>query len=68
MSLTQINQEYDSIMQSNLTKNNRNFKLAMLMTQMEKQFHIPMLRNEEWEQNNKKLIALYRKISMSRVF
>jgi hypothetical protein len=68
MSIAQIGQKYEKIMQSKLSDRQRNMKLAELMTQMESEFSIPRLSNPEWEKNNKKVIALYRKISMSRKF
>ncbi len=36
------------------------------MTDMEGYFSIPMLKNEEWERENRKVMALYRKLSRSR--
>lgn len=44
----------------------KDIRLSKLMTEMEREFGIPILKNEEWEKNNKSVVALYRKISMSR--
>lgn len=33
---------------------------------MEKVFNIPLLQDKEYERNNKAVISLYRKISISR--
>jgi len=44
----------------------KDISLSELMTKMEKEFKIPILKNEKWEK--KTIIALYRKISMSRSF
>lgn len=66
MSLTEINKEYEKIMFSNIAPYERAVKLAALMTRMEGEYSIPMLKNPEWEKDNKKVIALYRKISRSR--
>jgi hypothetical protein len=68
MSLKEINQEYENIMHSNLSADKKTRMLSELMTQMEGEFSIPMLRKPEWENQNRKVIALYRKISRSRVF
>ena len=68
MGLKEINQEYENIIHSNLSNDKKSHKLARLMTQMEGEFSIPMLRNQEWENQNRKIIALYRKISRSRIF
>ena len=35
---------------------------------MEAEYHIPMIRTEDWEIRNKAVFVLYRKISMSREF
>jgi len=40
--------------------------LSKLMTKMEKEFDIPYLNNEKWNQDHKEVIELYRKISNSR--
>ena len=58
--------KYESILQSNLTDNQKSREYANLMTDMEKEFKIPALKDEDWEKNNKSVVALYRKISMSR--
>ena len=65
MILRQLNERYEAIMRLN-DVNTRDRQLAELMTEMEKQFNIPMLRNETWEKENRTVIALYRKISLSR--
>lgn len=68
MRLKEINHEYENIIHSNLSNHEKSQKLARLMTQMEGQFSIPMLKDQEWENQNRKVIALYRKISRSRIF
>ncbi len=68
MELKEFNQEYENIMHSNFSNDEKVHKLANLMTQMEGRFSIPMLKNQEWENENRKVIALYRKISRSRIF
>lgn len=66
--LTEINAEYEDILHSSISDYSKSVKFARLMTEMEHDYHVPLLRNEAWEQENKKVIALYRKISMSRRF
>jgi hypothetical protein len=67
MTIKEYNERYEEILHSSdLNSKEKTMELADLMTDMEYEFKIPMLRNEEWEKDNKKVIALYRKISMSR--
>ncbi len=40
--------------------------LSKLMTEMEQQYGIPMMKNEEWERENWMVLAMYLKISASR--
>lgn len=68
MGLKEINQEYEEIMHSQKSNSDKDRLLGVLMTKMEKEYKIPLMQNQEWENKNKKVIALYRKISMSRVF
>ncbi|WP_416149461.1 hypothetical protein ACM26V_00225 [Salipaludibacillus sp. HK11] len=68
LNLAEINRKYEVIMNSSDAKHVKVIKLASLMTDMEGFFSIPMLRNENWERENPKVIALYRKISISRSF
>jgi hypothetical protein len=55
-----------NIVHSNVFQDEYNIALAKRMTQTEIEFNIPALSNKEFEQNNRAVIALYRKISMSR--
>lgn len=48
--------------------NVRDFKLADFMTRMERNFNIPILRNEAWEEKNPAIIEMYRLASDSRRF
>ena len=66
MKLSQFNKRYEEIIHADLPNGEKNRRLAALMTEMEREFKIPVLRNEAWEKENKAVIALYRKISMSR--
>jgi hypothetical protein len=64
--LAQINKEYEEITYSDLKEPIRSRRLADLMEEMEQEYKVPMIRSEAWEIQNKAVIALYRKISMSR--
>jgi len=66
--LAQYHKQYEDIMSGDMSQQERNRRLAALMTEMEQVFQIPILRNEEWERRHKAIIALYRKISLSRRF
>lgn len=66
--LSVLNDEYENILHSDLPEKEKNRKYAELMTEMEHNFKIPMLRDFEWERENRAVIALYRKISLSRNF
>ncbi|WP_249937968.1 hypothetical protein [Niallia circulans] len=44
MELKEFNQEYENIMHSNFSNDEKVHKLANLMTQMEGRFSIPMLK------------------------
>lgn len=64
-SLADIEELYAQIMRSPAGEA-RDRALSRLMTNMELEYHIPSLQNPEWEQEHKSVIAMYRKISMSR--
>lgn len=59
--------EYETIMSSNIDTDTKDQKLAALMTKMEIDCKIPYQRNPEWEKQYPEVIALYRKISNSRI-
>ncbi|WP_251132690.1 hypothetical protein [Exiguobacterium sp. s80] len=56
---------YEDLMESP-SSIQRDLKLAALMTRMEQAFHIPMLKNEEWEKEHREVIGLYRQVSDAR--
>ncbi|WP_338782458.1 hypothetical protein [Metabacillus sp. FJAT-52054] len=66
MNLHHFNKQYEQVMHSGGPKDKVNRELADLMSQMEKAFKIPMMASPKWEKENRAVIALYRKISMSR--
>jgi len=57
---------YESLISSNKSYHEKSDQLGMLMTEMEKEFEIPILKSKSWERENKAVTALYRKISISR--
>lgn len=65
--LAEFNKEYEDIIH-NLKEPKRSRALADLMTDLEGTFKFPMQSNQEWESKNRSVIALYRKISLSRDF
>lgn len=66
--LTKINADYENVLHGNLSNKQKTKKLVELMNELERTYKIPVLKDEAYEQKNKKVIALYRKISMSREF
>lgn len=68
ITLASINEEYERTLHSDLNDYEKAVKYGELMTTMEYVFNVPILKNEEWERNNKAVISLYRKLSMSRKF
>ena len=65
--LAQYHKQYEDIMSGDMSRDERNRRLAALMTEMEAEYNIPLVRDEEWERRHKAIIALYRKISQSRM-
>lgn len=66
MTLAEYNQRYETILQGDFSTDQKDLMFSSLMTEMEKAFNIPMIRKPEWEEENRAVIAMYRKISMSR--
>jgi hypothetical protein len=64
--LSQLNHAYEEIIHGEAREPFRSRKLADLMDEMERSYKVPALRNEVWESQNRSVIALYRKISISR--
>lgn len=44
----------------------KDIRLANLMTDLEKAYRIPFLRDEKFEREHPRLMAFYRKVSFSR--
>lgn len=64
--LADFKHDLELILSIRMTKQDRNIKLATLMTKMEVQFKIPALNSEKFNAENKEIIALYREISNAR--
>jgi hypothetical protein len=58
--------EQDYIKSNRVSKYNK--ALSNIMTDMERDFNIPMVESEEYNSNNREVIELYRDIADSRVF
>ena len=65
-SLKEINADYEKVLHSNLSSREKTKKYVELMNELEQTYKIPALKDETYERENKKVVALYRKISMSR--
>ncbi|MCM3710320.1 hypothetical protein [Sporosarcina luteola] len=63
-SLADYQREYEDIIFADRPK--RDMLLAGLMTEMRKQFKIPMPRNKDWERENSEIAAMYRKLLITR--
>lgn len=57
---------YFILERDDLEQERKDIQLSGLMTKMEMEFKIPMLREEQYAKENGDVIAQYRKISMSR--
>lgn len=49
-----------------LTQHGKDVRLASLMTDMEGEYQIPMLRNPEWEEKHPGVLQTYRRIGDMR--
>lgn len=63
--IEQFKSQYNAIMDSPPGRQ-RDLRLAALMTEMERQYRIPALKNTEWESANPAVADLYRKVSKAR--
>jgi len=64
--LNWFNNEYEKILYSDLSDEQKDVEYKSLMSEMEYEFKVPVLRDELWEKDNRAVIALYRKIAKSR--
>lgn len=63
--ITKYREQFEAIMDSPPGRQ-RDLRLAALMTEMERQFRIPALKNDEWEADNPAVADLYREVSYAR--
>ena len=68
MTLKDYNQRYETILSLPIGVIDKDKMLSSLMSDLEKAYRIPMIKNESWEKENEDVHALYFKISMSRSF
>lgn len=66
--LQYFKKKYEEILNASLTKTEKDKRLSELMTEMEMVYKIPILKCPGWENNNRDIIDLYKKISLSRTF
>lgn len=65
--LKHFEQDFQDILErDDLEQERKDIQLSGLMTEMEREFKIPLIRDAEYERENKDVIVLYRKISKSR--
>ena len=63
--IEQYREQFDAIMDS-VPGRQRDLRLAALMTELERKFRIPALKNTEWETSNPAVADLYREVSKAR--
>ena len=61
-------QRYETIMNLSVGPIERDKMLSSLMTDLERAFQIPMVKNEGWEKEYADVHAFYFKVSTSRSF
>lgn len=68
MTLNEYYQRYETIMNLSVGPIERDKMLSSLMTDLERAFQIPMVKNEGWEKEYVDVHAFYFKVSTSRSF
>jgi len=68
MTLNEYYQRYETIMNLSVGPIERDKMLSSLMTDLERAFQIPMVKNEGWEKEYADVHAFYFKVSTSRSF
>ena len=68
MTLNDYYQRYETILNLPIGAIEKDKMLSSLMSDLERAYRIPMIKNEGWEKDNENVHALYFKISMSRSF
>lgn len=67
-SLDKIMERAKEIVESQKSNYQKDIELAEVLTEMEDEYMIPMLRDPEWESKHPNVIDTYRKISSMRTF
>ena len=68
MTLNDYHQRYKTILNLPIGIIEKDKMLSSLMSDLERAYRIPMIKNEGWEKENEDVHALYFKVSMSRSF
>ncbi len=63
--ITTYRAQYNAIMDSPPGRQ-RDLRLAALMTELERKYRIPALKNDEWESANPAVAEFYREVSKAR--
>lgn len=66
MTLNEYYQRYELILKMPIGVIEKDKMLSSLMTDLERNFHIPMIKNESWQQEHLSVHTLYTKVSESR--
>lgn len=66
MRLDEYEKRFQVIIEMNKDQDEKDRLLSWLMTDLERRFNIPMLKDEAWEQGNPEVYVLYRKVADSR--
>lgn len=64
--LRQIKAVYEKVLHAEMNERVKGIKLASLMKEIERDYNMPIRRDEDWEKQNHEVMALYRKISISK--
>jgi membrane protein insertase Oxa1/YidC/SpoIIIJ len=57
---------YEKILHSEMNERVKGMKLASLMKEIERDYKIPIRKSEDWEKANQEIMAIYRRIEISR--
>lgn len=66
MRLDEYEKRFEFILEMDRKQSEKDRLLSGLMTDLERNFHIPMVKDETWEQENPEVYVLYRKVADSR--
>lgn len=67
MRLDEYETRFEFILEMDSKQSEKDFLLSGLMTDLERNFHVPMMKDEVWEQENPEVYALYQKVANSRL-